>query len=85
MTFRVEHDLIGEKQIPGDCYYGVQTARGKDNFHITGVTLSGFPTFIRSLAKVKKACALANYDLGLLPEPKKNAICTACDEIIAGK
>ena len=85
MTFRIEHDLIGEKQIPGGCYYGVQTARGKENFHITGVTLSGFPTFIRSLARVKKACALANYDLGLLPEPKKNAICAACDEIIAGK
>lgn len=85
MSFRIEHDLIGEKKISNDCYYGVQTARAKENFHITGVTLSGFSTFIRSLAHVKKACALANYELELLSEAKKNAICEACDEIIAGK
>ncbi|MDR2519231.1 MAG: aspartate ammonia-lyase [Spirochaetaceae bacterium] len=84
-SFRIEHDLIGEKKIPLDCYYGVQTARARDNFHITGVKLAGFSTFIRSLAQVKKACALANFELGLLSEAKKNAICEACDEIIAGK
>lgn len=82
---RVEHDLLGEKSIPDDCYYGIQTARAKENFHITGLKLAGFPTFIQALAKVKKACALANYDLELLPEAKKNAICSACDDIIAGK
>ncbi|MDD3343076.1 MAG: aspartate ammonia-lyase, partial [Sulfurospirillaceae bacterium] len=85
MLTRVEHDLIGDKEISNECYYGVQTARAAENFHITGVTLSGFPTFIESLAKVKKAAALANYDLGLLNEKKKNAICDACDEIIAGR
>lgn len=85
METRTEHDLIGDKEIPCDVYYGVQTARAQENFHITGVTLSNFSTFIASLAKVKKAAALANCELGLLAENKKNAICEACDEIIGGK
>lgn len=84
MSKRMEHDLIGEREIDNEFYYGVQTARAQDNFHITGVTLSQFPTFIISLAQVKKACALANYNLKLLEENKKNAICEACDEIING-
>ncbi len=82
---RIEHDLIGNKEIPKDVYYGVQTARAQENFHITGVTLSQFSTFISSLAKVKKAAALANYELELLDENKKNAICEACDDIIGGE
>ncbi|RXI48841.1 aspartate ammonia-lyase [Malaciobacter mytili] len=85
MTMRMEHDLLGDKEISNDVYYGVQTARAKENFNITGITLSQFPTFIVSLAKVKKACALANHKLGLLEENKKNAICEACDEIIGGE
>ena len=85
MTIRMEHDLIGEREIQSDVYYGVQSLRAKENFAITGVTLSQFPTFITSLAKVKKACALANYELELLSESKKDAICEACDELIAGK
>ncbi|PLY04828.1 MAG: aspartate ammonia-lyase [Arcobacter sp.] len=85
MTIRMEHDLIGDREIPSDVYYGVQSLRAKENFAITGITLSQFPTFITSLAKVKKAVALANYELELLPENKKNVICEACDEIIAGK
>ncbi len=84
MKKRIEHDLIGDKEIDSNVYFGVQTARAQDNFHITGVTLSQFSTFIISLAKVKKACALANYNLELLEEHKKNAICEACDEIING-
>lgn len=84
MTKRMEHDLIGDREIPNEAYYGVQTLRAKENFNITGVTLSQFPTFIISIAKVKKACALANHELGLLEENKKNAICEACDEIING-
>lgn len=81
---RTEHDLIGNKEIPENSYYGIQTARAAENFCITGVTLSSFPTFIISLAKVKKAAALANYELELLSEKKKNAICQACDELIDG-
>jgi aspartate ammonia-lyase len=84
METRIEHDLIGDKEIPYNVYYGVQTARAQENFHITGVTMANFPTFIASLAKVKKAAALANCELGLLSESKKNAICEACDEIISG-
>ncbi len=85
MTYRMEHDLIGEREIPSKVYYGVQSLRAKENFAITGITLSQFPTFISALAKVKKSVALANFELGLLKENKKNAICEACDEIIAGK
>ncbi|AFL69458.1 aspartate ammonia-lyase [Sulfurospirillum barnesii] len=85
MSTRIEHDLIGDKEISNECYYGVQTARAAENFHITGVTLSKFPTFIESIAKVKLAAALANYELGLLTEAKKNAIVEACDQLIAGK
>ena len=85
MKNRLEHDLIGEREIPNDAYYGVQSLRAKENFAITGVTLAQFPTFIASLAKVKKAVALANFELKLLNEKKKNVICEACDELIAGK
>jgi len=85
VSTRIEHDLIGDKEISNACYYGVQTARAAENFHITGVTLSKFPTFIESIAKVKKAAALANYELELLSEAKKNAIVEACDQLIAGK
>lgn len=85
MATRLEHDLIGEKEIPAEAYYGVQSLRAGENFNITGVKLSGFSTFIISLAKVKKAACLANFELGLLSEKKKDAIAQACDEIIAGK
>lgn len=84
MSTRIEHDLIGEKEIDSAAYYGIQTLRAKENFHITGITLAQFPIFICALAKVKKAAALANHQLNMLPEKEKNAICQACDEIIAG-
>ena len=82
---RIEHDLIGDKEIPKEAYYGIQTARAKENFDVSGITLSNFTTFIISLAKVKKATALANFELEELEENKKKAICQACDEIIDGK
>lgn len=85
MDFRIEHDLIGNKEISNAFYYGVQTARAMENFHITGVTLSKFPIFITALAMVKKAAALANHELALLSEKKKDAICKACDALISGK
>lgn len=85
MSFRIEHDLIGEKEISNECYYGVQTARAVENFYITGVKLGSFGSFVRSLARVKKAAALANYELDLLSEEKKEAIVKACDMIIDGK
>src|SRR5689334_9862096 len=52
-TTRIEHDLLGDKAVPIDAYYGVQTARGLDNFHISGVRLSLYPNLIKALAMVK--------------------------------
>ncbi|MBZ7986718.1 aspartate ammonia-lyase [Campylobacter canadensis] len=82
---RKEHDFLGELEIDDMCYYGVQTLRAVQNFDISGRRLKDFPRFIISLAKVKKACALANAKLALLDEKIKDAICFACDEIIKGK
>lgn len=85
MSKRKEHDFIGELEIDDSVYYGVQTFRAVENFNITHERLSNFPSFITALAQVKKAAALANYDLGLLDGTIKNAICEACDKIISGK
>lgn len=82
---RVEKDLLGELDVPKDSYYGVQTVRAVKNYNITGILLRNFPEFIVAFAQVKKACAIANHKLGLLPEDKTNAICQACDELIEKK
>ena len=82
---RREHDSLGERDIPADAYYGVQTQRAVENFPMSGIPLSSFPEFIKALAIVKKACALANHDLGNLEAEKSDAIVAACDEILAGK
>ncbi len=82
---RREHDLLGERDIPAGAYYGVQTLRGVENFHITGIPLSTYPSFVKSLAYVKKAAALANGQLGLLPMNLADAISRACDAVLAGK
>lgn len=82
---RREHDLLGDRDVPYEYYYGIQTLRALENFNISGVTLSFYPVLIEALAMVKKAAALANYDLGMLSEPIKDAIVKACDEIISGK
>ena len=60
----LEHDLLGPKAVPGDAYYGVQTARGLENFHISGVQLRLYPDLIKALAMVKLAAARANFDCG---------------------
>lgn len=52
---RVEHDLLGEREVPAEAYYGVQTLRAQENFHISGVPLSHFPLLIQALAQVKRA------------------------------
>ena len=83
--FRIEKDFLGEKEIAKDSYYGIQTLRAKENFDITRTSISLFPNFIRSLAKVKKATALTNYELGDLTLIQRDAIAQACDEIIAGQ
>ncbi|MBK7227463.1 MAG: aspartate ammonia-lyase [Ignavibacteriales bacterium] len=82
---RNEHDLLGDRAVPHEYYYGVQTLRALENFNISGVTLSFYPVLIEALAMVKKAAALANNELGLLSKPITDAIVQACDEIINGK
>ncbi len=84
-TYRREHDMLGERELPDTAYYGVQTLRGMENFPISGIPLHHFGHFVRSLAYVKKAAALANRDLGILKPVRAHAITTACDEIIAGQ
>jgi len=82
---RLEHDLLGEKNIPDDVYYGVQTARALENFHISGVPISQYPDLIRALAIVKLAAARANYDCGQFSEKILHGIDGACQEIIEGR
>jgi aspartate ammonia-lyase len=84
MGYRIEKDFLGEKQIPDDAYYGVQTARGKENFHITGMPMSREPYFVKAFGYVKKAAAMANRDLGVLDRNVADAIIRACDRVIAG-
>lgn len=78
---RLEHDLLGEREIPQDALYGVQTLRATENFPISDVQLHEFPTLVEALASVKEAAALANCELGLLDKKTCNAIVAACQEI----
>lgn len=83
MSFRVETDSMGEINVPSDKYWGAQTQRSLENFKIGG---DRFPReMIRALGILKKSCALANAELGLLPEDKKKWILQAADEVIEGK
>ena len=81
---RREHDLLGDRDVPADAYYGVQTLRAAENFHITGVPLSHFPKLIEALALVKQAAARANNQLGALDDERTAAIEQACQEIAGG-
>lgn len=81
--YRIEEDSIGSKDIPGNVYYGVQSLRAAENFHITGLAMH--PEFINSMAYIKKAAAITNCEIGILDKAKANAIVLACDEILAGK
>jgi aspartate ammonia-lyase len=85
MSCRVEKDFLGEREIPDNVYYGVQTLRGIENFQITGIPVSVEPFFIQAFGYVKKAAALANMDLGVLPAEVGQAIVHGCDRIIAGE
>ena len=81
--FRIEKDFLGEKEIPKNAYYGVQTMRAVENFPITGYRIH--PELIKSLGIVKKAAALANMEVGMLEKEIGQYIVKACDEVIAGK
>jgi aspartate ammonia-lyase len=82
---RVEKDLLGEKEIPGDAYYGVQTARALENFQLSGVLINHYPGFVEAWAIVKLAAAQANTDVGAMKPAKLAAIQKAADEVLAGK
>jgi len=82
---RTEHDLLGKKDIPADAYYGVQTARGLENFHISGVQIRLYPDLIKAFAMVKMAAARANFDCGQFSKEILAGIEGACREIIDGK
>ncbi len=83
MNTRIESDSIGIMEIPVDAYYGVQSLRASNNFHITGKKLNS--ELIKSLAEIKKAAAITNKTIGLLDIDIADAIVAACDEIISGK
>ncbi len=80
---RVEEDLLGQKEVPADAYYGIQTVRARENFNITGYTIDS--ELIEAIAYVKKAAALANVEVGRLDETIGKVIVQAADEIIEGK
>lgn len=82
---RTEHDLLGEREIPSDAYWGIHTLRALENYPITGKTIGTYPDLVRALAHIKKASALANLELGLLSKDKTKFISEACDQILTGK
>src|SRR4051812_43430096 len=82
---RVERDLLGEKNIPADAYYGVQTARALENFQISGVAINHYPGFVEAWAIVKLAAARANTDVGAMKPEQLAAIEKACQAVLAGK
>jgi aspartate ammonia-lyase len=82
---RREHDLLGERDVPRDAYYGIHTLRALENFPITGTPISAYPELIRALACVKEAAALTNLELKLLDRARAEAIIAACEEIRRGE
>lgn len=84
MEYRIENDTMGTVEVPADKYWGAQTQRSKNNFKI-GPEASMPREIIKAFGILKKAAALTNLELGVLPEDKANLIVQACDEIIEGK
>ncbi len=82
---RIEHDLLGDRPVPADAYYGIHTLRAVENFPITGNPISIYPDLINALACIKEAAAKANHELGLLDAERTDAIVRACEQIRAGK
>ncbi len=83
MNTRTESDSIGTLQVPADAYYGVQSLRARQNFPITGQRMH--TRFIHSLAQIKKAAALTNCAAGKLDQRRCDAICSACDDVLADR
>ncbi|MCK6508507.1 aspartate ammonia-lyase [Myxococcota bacterium] len=81
---RKEHDLLGERDVPSSALWGIQTLRAVENFPILGVRLEAYPELIEALAEIKRACTIANVQLGDLDEKRGNAIIEACEELCKG-
>lgn len=79
---RIEEDLLGQRHVPADAYYGIHTLRAIENFNISNVTISDVPEFVRGMVMTKKAAALANKELGAIPKEVANYILEACDLIL---
>ena len=84
-AMRLEHDLLGDFEIPSVAYWGVHTARAAQNFPISGVPIGHYRSLIRALAMVKEAAAEANYKVGELSQEIRDAIVAACHEVAEGK
>jgi aspartate ammonia-lyase len=84
-SVRLEHDLLGQREVPDTAYYGVQTLRGLENFHISGVPLSHYPELIEAFAMVKMAAARANQECGQISHTVAAAIERACRDLINGQ
>ncbi len=84
MQYRIEHDTMGEVKVPADKFWGAQTERSRNNFRI-GTEGSMPREIIRAFAYLKKAAAMTNTDLGVLPAEKRDQIARVCDEILEGK
>jgi aspartate ammonia-lyase len=82
---RLEHDLLGDYQVPKDAYWGIHTARAVDNFPISGVPIGHYRSLIRALAIVKQATAEANFELGELDPKVKDAIVKASIRVADGE
>jgi aspartate ammonia-lyase len=82
---RRESDMLGERDVPDDALYGIQTLRARENFPITGVAIREFPSLVAALATVKAAAALANVELGLLEPEIGDVVVKACEEIREGR
>lgn len=83
MSVRIEHDTFGEIEVPADKYWGAQTERSKRNFPVGKERMP--IEVVYGFAQLKRAAALANFDLGKLSEAKKDAIVYACDQILSGE
>ncbi len=83
--FRIESDLLGELKVPEEAYYGVQTQRGINNYHISRKKMRDYPDYVIAIAYVKLAAAQTNYALGVINEEIANAMSQACRELIDGK
>ncbi len=73
------HDLLGDREVPADAYCGVQTLRGRESFHFTGIPMSSESAFVKAVGCVKKAAAMANRDPGVSDPIIARAIIGACD------